>query len=571
MRQEGTVTLLLLILGAQRGISGPLSGVVVNEIMYAPSSPEPEWIELVNRGNEPVNLKKWQISDATASRHIFPSADIILAAGGYLLLTKDSAALHAVRGTLPCPVISVPGFPSLNNSGDAVLLFDAVGGTVDSLAYHPDWGGSEGGHSLERRDADAPSAEPGNWGTCTSSAGATPGLPNTILRCSYDLAIAALYVPADADTAVAIIRNAGKLPAAGYGLLIYDDVNLDSVAAPDESKGESMAGQTLLPGDSARVQCALALSPGFHQLIAVADFPADERPEDNQAVCVAMRRFARGSLVVNEIMARPASGLSEYVELANAGEGDVDVNGWVVTDLTGSAGKMLISAVSRVIHPGEFLLLAADSALLMQFPALASIDPRLVAVLHEGRLALNNDGDAVVVRDALDVTIDSVMYSASWHNPDLSDPVGRSLERISPGISSNDPRNWGTSVDPSGGTPCLRNSISVGTLPAASRLTCAPNPFSPDADGNEDVIVIHYEMPLQASIINLKIYDVRGRLIRRLASNEPGGPAGNIIWDGRDDTGAVARIGLYIALLEAVNSSGALESARGILVLARRL
>ena len=78
-------------------------------------------------------------------------------------------------------------------------------------------------------------------------------------------------------------------------------------------------------------------------------------------------------------------------------------------------------------------------------------------------------------------------------------------------------------------------------------------------------------MPIQTSIINLKIYDIRGRLVRRLASNEPGGPAGNIIWDGRDDTGAIARIGIYIALLEAVNSNGALESAKGVLVLARRL
>jgi len=284
-----------------------------------------------------------------------------------------------------------------------------------------------------------------------------------------------------------------------------------------------------------------------------------------------MRAFARGAVLVNEIMAQPAPGKSEYVELVNTTDRDVDLKGWGVTDLTGSAGKVLISAAARVMHPGEFLVLAADSSLLGQFPALLNIDQRLVVILRGGRLNLNNDGDAVIVCDALGVTIDSVRYSASWHNPDLSDPAGRSLERISSGISSNDQRNWSTSVDPAGGTPCKRDSISVGFLPAASRLSCAPNPFSPDADGIDDVIVIHYEMPLERSIINLKIYDIRGRLIRRLASNEPGGPAGNIIWDGRDESGAVARIGVYIALLEAVNSAGALESAKGVLVLAWRL
>ena len=88
---------------------------------------------------------------------------------------------------------------------------------------------------------------------------------------------------------------------------------------------------------------------------------------------------------------------------------------------------------------------------------------------------------------------------------------------------------------------------------------------------SKTTVEMHYEMPLRTSIINLKIYDVRGRLVRRLASNEPGGPAGNIIWDGRDETGSVARVGIYIALLEAINSSGGLERAKGVVVLARRL
>ncbi len=106
MFRLGAATLLLLILGEQYGPAFPRSGatgVVVNEIMYAPSSPEPEWIELVNRGNDPVNLKKWQISDATASRHILPATDIILPAGGYLLLMchPDTRSRPASHGAEP--------------------------------------------------------------------------------------------------------------------------------------------------------------------------------------------------------------------------------------------------------------------------------------------------------------------------------------------------------------------------------------------------------------------------------------------------------------------------------------
>ena len=41
--------------------------VVLNELMYTPSSGEPEWVELFNKTDSPLNLKKWRIKDLTAS------------------------------------------------------------------------------------------------------------------------------------------------------------------------------------------------------------------------------------------------------------------------------------------------------------------------------------------------------------------------------------------------------------------------------------------------------------------------------------------------------------------------
>jgi len=576
MRRSLAFAALIVIPVMHRGgavcLEPDVPAMVINEIMYAPSSPEPEWIELMNRGAVPVDIKKWQISDATMSRHVLPSGDAFIPAGGYVLLTKDSTVLHDVRGAFPCAVINVSGFPSLNNTGDAVILYDMQGVMVDSLAYRPEWGGNEGGRSLERRDAGALSTEQQNWGTCTASAGATPGLQNSILRRAYDLSLALAFHPGEAeDSLIATVHNPGKFPASGFMLLFFDDVDLDSVATTGELFGKIDPGQTAPPGDSVRIAYGCGLSPGFHQIIGTVEFSADELTANNEAICTGMRAYPGGTLLVNEIMAEPASGMSEYVELLNAGLHDVDLKGWGITDMAGPTGRVVISASAHLLHPGEFLVLASDSSIAEQFPALAAADPRLLMIFRSGRLSLNNSGDAVVVYDPLNHTIDSVLYSKSWHNPDLSDPEGRSLERISPAVPSNDPRNWGTCVETSGGTPGRRNSISVELRPTGSRLACAPNPFSPDGDGVDDAAIIHYEMPLQTSIINVKIYDVRGRLIRRLASNEPGGMTGDIIWDGRDETGAVARIGMYIVLLEAVNGSGAAQSAKTVLVLARRL
>jgi hypothetical protein len=175
-----------------------------------------------------------------------------------------------------------------------------------------------------------------------------------------------------------------------------------------------------------------------------------------------------------------------------------------------------------------------------------------------------------VVRDPSGRTIDSVAYLPAWHNPGVIDATGRSLERIQPLFSSNDRRNWNTCVEKSGGTPGRVNSIFTRSFPADSRLSCSPNPFSPDNDGREDYTVIHYELPLQSGIMNLKIYDSKGRQVRKLSNNELCGPHGDVVWDGRNDEGRTARIGIYIALLEAINEQGVL-SAKTVIVLAGRL
>jgi hypothetical protein len=185
---------------------------------------------------------------------------------------------------------------------------------------------------------------------------------------------------------------------------------------------------------------------------------------------------------------------------------------------------------------------------------------------------LNNDGDAVILRDLTGAVVDSVYYRPSWHNPGVTDLTGRSLERINPRLASNDPRNWTTCTRPSGGTPGMANSVFTNFLPSVATLSFTPNPFSPDGDGRDDNTIIQYSVPLQVSMLRVRIYDVRGRLIRHLANNEPGGPTGQVVWNGLDDDGQKARIGMYVVLLEAMDEQGGvIETAKGVVVLAAKL
>ena len=103
-------------------------------------------------------------------------------------------------------------------------------------------------------------------------------------------------------------------------------------------------------------------------------------------------------------------------------------------------------------------------------------------------------------------------------------------------------------------------------------LSLDPNPFSPDMDGFEDFLSIHYALPMYSSTIRIKIYDAVGRMIRHLSPGEPAASSGTFIWDGRDDDGNLVRLGMYIILVEALDNFGGVSLVnRDVAVVAKKL
>jgi hypothetical protein len=79
-------------------------------------------------------------------------------------------------------------------------------------------------------------------------------------------------------------------------------------------------------------------------------------------------------------------------------------------------------------------------------------------------------------------------------------------------------------------------------------------------------------LPFNVGLLRLRIFDIRGRLIRTLQSADPIGPRGEIVWDGRDDEQRKGRIGIYIVLMEAFDQRmGVLLEEKGTVILAGRL
>jgi hypothetical protein len=355
---------------------------------------------------------------------------------------------------------------------------------------------------------------------------------------------------------------------------LYEDRNRDSVAESQEIIQTVNPGMILQPKDSANIEFTWPDRPsGEIHVIGKIEYEADLRLSDNIAIGLIRISFPLHSLIINEIMYEPASGQAEYVELFNRSPGTIDVHNWRIedeVDTSATSKTRVISHSSFVTGRNEFLVIASDSSIFTSFPYLA--DSAYRVIVKSSLPDLNNDGDDIMLTDLTRTSIDSLHYYATWHNPDVPDVRGKSLERINPNLPANDKRNWSTSASPHGGTPGRQNSLYTITVPTGASLSFSPNPFSPDGDGFEDVTILSYELPSTTGIIRVRIFDAAGRLVRTLADSEPGGSHGELIWDGYRDNKEKARIGIYVVLLEALDANRSeVRTLKGAVVVAARM
>jgi len=440
------------------------SGLVINEIMYAPTSPEPEWVEVYNNSGVPINIKNWKIADETSQNTpvTLTTSDRFINANDYLVISKSNAivSLHPLIDTTK--ILYLSNLPTLNNDFDKVIIFNNASVIVDEVLYRSSWGGSSR-NSLERISVTRPSQDSTNWLTSLDCENSTPTRLNSF--------------------------------------------------------GNVVVGN-------------------------------------------------RNDLVINEIMFDPLTFSCEYFELYNNSGKYLNLSGWKAT--AGSSILNLFNNCNFYLQPGAYLVFASDTTLYNRFGNLRSVDSTR-RVIFNSSLGLSNSGSMIKISDVLNNTIDSVYYSPKWHNSNIPDTKGFSLERINLGLPTTLPNNWSSCAFPLGGTPGQKNSIFIQNNKESS-LSVSPNPFSPDGDGWEDFTIIKYKLKATTSQIRVKIFDVKGRIVRSLSNNQFSNSESQIIFDGKDDGGQKLRIGIYIVFLEAVDDrGGTYEQVKTTLVVAAKL
>ncbi len=277
--------------------------------------------------------------------------------------------------------------------------------------------------------------------------------------------------------------------------------------------------------------------------------------------------YNKKSTVINEIMYDPVEGNSDYIELINISDKQINLAGWSVCGLTGNGG--FIYGDNLFLAPDSFYVLASDSSLFFNYDLKRNTNVKIIGSRY---LSLSNNGEAVIIKDAFGNPIDSVYYRPVWGNKNFNSTKNISLEKINPALEGNMASNWSSSVDSKGGTPGRKNSIFTENKSSGSNLSVSPNPFSPDNDGYEDFTLIKFSLKSMTAGVRIRIFNSRGYKVRTIEDCLQSGQEGSVVFDGLDDNKNPLRIGIYIILLEAfTENSAVLESIKKVVVIARKL
>ncbi|MBO6651068.1 MAG: lamin tail domain-containing protein [Balneola sp.] len=546
------------------------SDIVINEILYQKENENsPEFVELFNRTDNNFDLSNWTISDAADNSATLPEGTS-LEAGSYVVLTdRQSFASSLSNG------IFLSGFPSLNDSGDGIIIKNESGATIDSLFYTERFGGNQDGVSAEKKDPDGASNDPNNWNSNTSESGNSAGVENSVFQL---------------DTISPEIIFA-RLQENGNVVIAFSEfVDLSGSTISADGQQRSVLNFSSTEANKVTVDGS-GLTTNEHIEVSITNL-ADVVGNVNSSTSGQIsQKITPGSVIINEILYDPLSDdednlpdQTEYIELYNTQDYPISLEEIFLNDAPDEDNEVNrldpVSSQFKWIQPnGYFLIYAEDQTFdffesqLAEYFGLESQSDQFTMQIDRSSLSLSASGDAIFISDSSGTAIDSVFYDESWQNPNRVSVDGVALEKINPAGPSNDESNWSSSTEVSGGTPGQQNSIfqEPGSAPDNSGITFTPNPFSPDDDGFEDFLSINYTLDEADYLLRVRIYDRYGREVRELVDGKAAGFSGSLIWDGLTDAGNKNRVGIYIVLFEAYNSAaGRDRTFKETVVIARK-
>jgi hypothetical protein len=166
--------------------------IVINEILFDPNANGVDFVEIYNRSAKVIDLKNIVLCTQDTIANTLTDFNVI-APEGFLLFPQQYLVLSTSGATIqqqyPVPTdidlcLDMSHIPSMNVSGDIVILADTGFHIIDRLVYLPSWHfpllQTTKGVSLERIDFDRATQDATNWHSASETAGfATPTQQNS--------------------------------------------------------------------------------------------------------------------------------------------------------------------------------------------------------------------------------------------------------------------------------------------------------------------------------------------------------------------------------------------------------
>ena len=526
----------------------PFGTIRLNEFMSRPNNDQIEFIELVSFGT--FDLWNWSFSDnSQQGKNIM---NILVTNGDYIVIAADSS-LYPLENSGAHFIVPADGWPALNNSGDAIFLYDLTGSIIDSLRYDASWPLTDE-VSTEKLRSEFDSFNLGNWSLSTDTTGGTPGSANSVTLFDLDGALLQdsirhqpLY-PRKDETVIVFtsIVNMGVTEFSGSIALAIDGDEFGTSVFPSIAVGDTL-------------NYALEFGPlvsGYHGVELLLNIAGDENISNDVARDSILVSYDFGSVMLNEFLAIPDSTQTEFVELAAIDA--VRMDHWAISDNSASLKKFSFSETSE----NQLMVLAADSTITAYLP-----DAAQWQIPNGGFPGLNNTSDGIYLFDMTGKVIDSLVYTPDWGIVE-----NRSLEKYRSEFESGDSSRWAVAVNETGQTPGEKNSVYYEELSKSGQLILEPNPFSPDGDDFDDVLYIKYKLPFEYGLISIQVFDVMGRTIAVPYWNMYTAQENILTWNGKRDNGEPARMGPYIIKVKAKDTaSGKTWEDIQTVVLAKKL
>ena len=499
-----------------------------------------DFIELFNRGGDPINVTGWtvQYAPATGTSWATTALSGTILPGHYYLVQEATGA----GGTTALPTPDASGGIAMNSTTGKVAL---VSGNTALTGACPTGG------TIEDMVGYAPSAN------CSETTPA-PTLSNTTanLRLSGGCQ--------DTDNNAADFATGAPTPRNSASPANNCQLTLAVSVDPPGSGSVNLSPLQASYANGALVVLTATGVSGYHfshwtgGLTGGAN-PATVTMTSNKTIVAHFQSNTLASeMVISQVYGgggnAGATYKNDYVEIYNRGNDAQDVTGWTVQYASNAGGPWASTVLIGTVLPGQYYLVQESQGTggTTDLPAPDAIGSTGVSAT-DGKVALVRSNVLLVGDCPSDPSIvDLLGYGPANCFETAPAPLASNTLASFRGHGGCDETN-DNSADFANGAPGPRNTASPfnhcsmwlgvgkGAVTEFSLSSPAPNP-------TRGASRIPFALPVEAHV-RLSVVDVQGRMITRLVDGVL--PAGRheVMWDGSSAAGSV-RPGIYFIRLE---------------------